>query len=123
MERGPYIVGMDIGGTNIRIGAVDRSGAVRCFEKVRRAAVLDGTAPVERLTRFITGFLERYGIAGEVRAVSIGFPATLDRACTTVLQAPNICWASSWTGLPWPSARRSISWIRMWFCWGAGCLP
>lgn len=85
-----YIIGMDIGGTNIRIGAVDRDGAVRCFEKIRRITVLDGIAPVERLAQFIKDFLERYAITNELCAIAIGFPATLNRECTTVLQAPNI---------------------------------
>lgn len=85
-----YVIGIDIGGTNIRIGAVDQSGAVRCFEKIRRITVLDGIAPVDRLTQFIGDFLERHSITEELCAIAIGFPATLNREFTTVLQAPNI---------------------------------
>lgn len=85
-----YLIGMDIGGTNIRIGAVNRDGTVHCFEKVRQITVLDGAAPVESLTRFIRDFLERHAITQQLCAISIGFPATLNRECTTVLQAPNI---------------------------------
>ena len=35
-----FILGLDIGGTNIRIGAVDEKGGVLCFEKVPRTSVL-----------------------------------------------------------------------------------
>lgn len=87
---GSHILGLDIGGTNIRIGAVDEKGTVSCFEKVPRSAVLDGSAPVERLCGFISGFMEKNAAARSVGAISIGFPATLNRECTAVVQAPNI---------------------------------
>lgn len=85
-----YILGLDIGGTNIRIGAVDENGEVSCFEKVPRTAVLDGSAPVEKLCGFISRFMEKHTVTESVSAVSVGFPATLNKACTTILQAPNI---------------------------------
>ncbi len=84
------ILGLDIGGTNIRIGAVDPEGKVSCFEKVPRKSVLDGVDPVARLCGFLKTFLDKNGAGEEICAVSIGFPATLNKECTVVLQAPNI---------------------------------
>jgi len=85
-----YILGLDIGGTNIRIGAVDEKGGVSCFEKVPRSTVLDGSAPIDKLCGFISHFMNKYAVAELVSAVSVGFPATLNKECTTVIQAPNI---------------------------------
>ena len=85
-----YILGLDIGGTNIRIGAVREAGEAPFFEKVPRISVLDGTEPVRKLCGFITGFIDRYALAGQVTAVSVGLPGIMNRACDTVVQAPNI---------------------------------
>ena len=87
---GTYVVGLDIGGTNIRIGAVDSTAKAVWFEKVPRPTVLDGKDSMGRLCAFIADFLERHAIADDVEAISVGFPATIDKARTTVLQAPNI---------------------------------
>lgn len=85
-----FILGLDIGGTNIRIGAVDQKGGVLCFEKVPRTSVLDGSSPVKRLCEFIAQFMEKYEIVEKIGAISVGFPGTVNKECTTVVQAPNI---------------------------------
>lgn len=85
-----YILGLDIGGTNIRIGAADETGAVSCFEKVPRLSVLDGSDPVNRLCGFIAQFMKKHAVDEQVSAISIGFPGVLNKECTTAVQIPNI---------------------------------
>ncbi|MCR5004594.1 MAG: allose kinase [Clostridiales bacterium] len=79
------IIGIDIGGTHFRIGAVE-DGHMLKFEKVPTASVFCTSNAIEDLARKIRSFGE--GI--DYKAVSVGIPAALDRARKTVLQAPNL---------------------------------
>ena len=80
------IIGIDIGGTNFRIGAVELDGTVSDFRKVPVTQVFTTMDPLTDLIMYLKSYCE--GIA--VKAVSIGFPATLDAERRTVLQAPNV---------------------------------
>lgn len=80
------IIGIDIGGTHFRIGAVDSAGNVADFRKLPVGQVFRGGEPLKELTVF----LKEYCAGKAVGAVSIGFPATLDEQRKTVLQAPNV---------------------------------
>lgn len=86
----PYIIGMDIGGTNVRIAMGCREESPRHFRKVPRQTVLPGEAPAKRIGEFIREYCRRNGEERLPQAVVIGFPATLDRARRRVVQAPNI---------------------------------
>ena len=79
------IIGIDIGGTNFRIGAVEDTRVIR-FSKVPTGSVIFTEDVLFDIASFIKQFAE--GIPFE--AVAIGFPATLDRERKTVLQAPNL---------------------------------
>lgn len=80
------IIGIDIGGTHFRIGAVSADGTVSDFRKLPVRQVFRSDAPLKDLTEYLSAY------CGEVdaQAVSIGFPATLDAARQTVIQAPNV---------------------------------
>ena len=80
------IIGIDIGGTNFRIGMVGEDGAVSDFRKVPVEQVFTSDDPLGDLG----GYLKAYSRGQCIRAVSIGFPATLDAAREAVLQAPNL---------------------------------
>lgn len=84
-------VGIDIGGTNFRIGAVYPDWTVSHFRRIPVAQVFQTQGAIEDLASYLKdyrGTLKREGI--EINAVSIGFPATLDRSRQIVLQAPNL---------------------------------
>ena len=83
---GKCTVGIDIGGTNFRIGAVSETREVSDFRKIPVRQVFCTDAPISDLTDYLKG----YCADKEVECISIGFPATLDRNRQTVLQAPNI---------------------------------
>ena len=78
------VIGIDIGGTHLRIGLVDESGSISGFRKVRTKEVLRSYSVLVDLAEFIESF------SADFDAVSIGFPATLNRERTRVLQAPNL---------------------------------
>ncbi len=79
------IIGIDIGGTNFRIGLVEGMQVVR-FNKVPTLSVIRTEDVLGDIAAFIREFTE--GLSFE--AVAIGFPATLDRERKKVLQAPNL---------------------------------
>ena len=80
------IVGIDIGGTNFRIGLADETGRLQSFQKLPVKQVLHSGNALED----IASLIESYADGQELAAVSIGFPATLNRERTIVLQAPNL---------------------------------
>lgn len=80
------VLSIDIGGTNFRIGAVEEDGSVIKFQKVPTASVFSSgnvLADLEKALRIFSG-----GIPFD--AVAIGFPATLNRERSQVVQVPNI---------------------------------
>ena len=80
-----YIIGIDIGGTHFRIGAVNSEFKIENFQKIRTSEVIKNNVLPD-----IIEFLENYTRDLKVKAISIGFPATLDSKRQKVLQAPNI---------------------------------
>ena len=84
-----YTLGIDIGGTNLRIGLIDRTLRIYEFEK-HPSEVLLSSSPADTLVEFVRDYLVRYGVGQEVGAVCVGFPATVTRARDTVLSAPSL---------------------------------
>ncbi len=89
MDQTEVMLCMDIGGTNCRIGLCDRSFALHEKEIVSTERMTENgfsSALVTLLRTFLSRCKERYS----VRGISLGFPATIDKARRTVLQAPAI---------------------------------
>lgn len=82
------VIGVDIGGTHFRIGAVDPEGAVSDFRKIPVGQVFCSDDPLSDLAVF----LKAYCAGTDAEVISIGFPATLDAKRQKVLQAPNIAY-------------------------------
>lgn len=80
-----FIIGIDIGGTHFRIGAVNSNGEINNFKKIRTSSVIKNNVLPD-----IIEFLSEYISGLNVKAIAIGFPATLDKNRQKVLQAPNI---------------------------------
>ncbi len=87
MSSDKFTLGIDIGGTNFRMGLISKDGGLSAYEK-RPSAEISGDDAVGKLGDAIVGYLRRN--AAEVGAVCIGFPAAVDKARTTVLNAPNL---------------------------------
>lgn len=75
-------VGVDIGGTKMAAGLVDRDGTVR--DRRRRATPHEGAAAVAAAVAELVGELGEAGVA-----VGVGFPGFVDPG-GTVLSAPNL---------------------------------
>ena len=83
------VIGMDIGGTSIRIGIVDESNSLSHFRRINQQEVLQGNAP-ENLAAFIASYIKEEAPESEIQALAAGIPATLSRDRTTVMSAPNV---------------------------------
>lgn len=81
------IIGVDIGGTKMRIGMVDTLANLS-DEKIYDSRGLQGEEAVEALLGYIQQYID--SIERPVRAVSIGFPSTIDKDRTTVINTPNL---------------------------------
>ena len=91
MQSKERIIGIDIGGTNFRIGAVDKEGNITMFRKIPVGNVFQSDQPLKDLCEYLKAYIQELSEELlEVAAISIGFPATLDRERQRVLQAPNI---------------------------------
>jgi len=96
MEK--YIVGVDVGGHNIRTVVSTREGEILS----RRSAKIDRDADnaatnVEILAGEITSIIKDFGISeAELSGVGIGVPSPVDPKKGTLLICPNI---PCWTGL------------------------
>ena len=84
---GGVVVGVDVGGTNIRMGAVDR-GANLTREQIFSSRQLLGDEAVKGLLRSLQSYISE--LQTPVRAVSIGFPSTMNMDRTALINTPNL---------------------------------
>lgn len=85
------VLGLDIGGTNIRAGIVDEHGAMSNFIMEPSTVLFSGNKdPIDVLHGYVLKYCERF-LGGELPlAVSIGFPSALSKDKTTLLSTPNL---------------------------------
>lgn len=91
--RPTCIMGMDIGGTNVRAGLVDKENTLYDFRIINTQALRtgkDGEGFVENLADRIEAFLEAHRADFEIAGVSVGLPSTIDKTRRVVLSTPNI---------------------------------
>ncbi len=84
-----FTLGIDVGGTSIRIGAVDENFEISFFEKHSVKTILLGK-PEDSLGDFISAYIESHSLDKKISAICVGFPATVDKKRETVLSAPNL---------------------------------
>jgi allose kinase len=85
--NGQPIIGVDVGGTNIRIGAVDATSKMHQSE-IFASKLIQGPKAPEILLRYLKQYIDSLNV--QVRAVSIGFPSTINRSRTMVINTPNL---------------------------------
>ncbi|MDQ6972814.1 MAG: ROK family protein [Mariprofundaceae bacterium] len=92
----PLALGMDVGGTNIRLALIDQSGCIvkqartaaelsKCAESEPAAA---GAFVLDILTQAMRPLLDAHH--GNIQAVGIGFPGFFDSHTKTLISSPNI---------------------------------
>jgi glucokinase len=94
----PYVVGVDLGGTNIRAALVDHGGAI--LQDARRPALSDQApaATVANIRDAVSEVLEEQGAGHrEVVGIGIGLPGIMDDEQGLVFWSPNF---PRWENVP-----------------------
>src|SRR5512142_2931329 len=85
------LIGIDLGGTNLRAGLVDaETGEVSALQSVPTLAREGPAAVMERMAGWIRSVAEAGGGLATIGAVGIGVPGVLDIEKGVVLFLPNL---------------------------------
>lgn len=86
----PYVLGVDLGGTNVRAAVIDRAGSHLGGGRAPSHATSGVRATVGQIVHAARGALESAGVAAEdVAGMGIGVPGHIDPAGGLVKWAPN----------------------------------
>jgi allose kinase len=85
-----FVLGIDVGGTNIRIGLVDRNFQLHDFKIQSITSIVEAYNTVDEMVQFIKNYLKEHKDNKEIAAISIGFPSTIDKERKRLLSTPNI---------------------------------
>ena len=85
-----YSIGVDLGGTNLRIAAVDENGTL--LEKVTLGTQVQRGREfvISEMTSAIQSVTEKYSARGELVGIGIGVPGFIDMDTGTVRESPNL---------------------------------
>lgn len=90
-EVKPYVIGVDLGGTNTVFGIVSQRGEVVCDSSIRTAEYATPEAFVDAGVACLRPLIERVGGIGQIKAMGIGAPnGNVYKG--TIEHAPNLPW-------------------------------
>lgn len=89
MNKRSYVIGMDVGGTNVRIGAVSRDGGLENIEICSSSILVSDLPAIEGTIKFIQEYIDKYGYK-DIEAISIGFPSTVSKDRKVIYSVPNL---------------------------------
>ena len=91
----PFVIGLDLGGTNAVFGVVDQRGQVLATNSIKTQAYKTVDDFVEAGVEAIRPLVAKYGGIGQFRAMGIGAPnGNFYRG--TIEFAPNLSWGHGW---------------------------
>ena len=92
-----FAIGVDLGGTNLRIAAVDDSG--KLLEKVTLGTEVKRGRDhvIKEMCTAIEQLRTKYKGSGEMCGIGIGVPGFIDMASGMVMRSPNL---ADWTNFP-----------------------
>lgn len=83
-----FAIGVDLGGTNLRIAAVDASGHV--LDRVNASVVHERDAVIEEMCAAIRALSLRLGDSGQMLGIGVGVPGIIDLASGMLRESPNL---------------------------------
>jgi glucokinase len=88
-----YVIGIDVGGTNITAGLVNGAGEIVAGHKIDTEATEGAEHVLDRIARAIDELLDQAGARRQdIQAVGLGVPGAVDSGRGRVLEAPNLRW-------------------------------
>lgn len=88
----PYVIGLDLGGTNSVFGIVDARGDIKATTSIKTQGYLTAEAYVEASVEALNLIIEQVGGLETIRAMGIGAP-NANYYKGTIEYTPNITWA------------------------------
>ncbi len=112
LEMATHIIGVDLGGTNLRCALVEeKSLRVVCRYETPTQASEGPDAIIRRLAEAVSAIMKQAGISGDqVAAVGIGAPGPLDGERGIVLSAPNL---PGWSNVPLAEKLQNLCGMRV----------
>jgi glucokinase len=94
---GDYSIGVDLGGTNLRIAAVDCDG--KLLEKLELGAEVSRGRDfvITEMCKAIDTLKQKYHGSGDLVGIGIGVPGFIDMAAGMVMESPNL---PDWKSFP-----------------------
>ena len=94
---GDYSIGVDLGGTNLRIAAVDTDG--KLVEKLTLGAEVSRGRDfvITEMCQAIESLRTKYRGSGQLAGIGIGVPGFIDMAAGMVMESPNL---PDWKSFP-----------------------
>lgn len=83
------IIGIDLGGTNLRIGAVDNENHLLNPLVLKTELIADSPAPIKTLCKIIENYMQETNVSG-IKAISLGVPSSVENDNATVICTTNI---------------------------------
>ncbi len=83
-------IGIDIGGTNFRIGTVDEEGGLENVHKSSSRPFCEDVESVAVLTEKIRDYIKENSLENQIHAIGIGFPSPVDAERKIVYNCANI---------------------------------
>lgn len=88
----PYVIGLDLGGTNSVLGIVDRRGDIKATTAIKTQAYHNAEEYVNASVTTLQTIIDEAGGIENIKAMGIGAP-NANYYTGTIEHAPNIAWA------------------------------
>lgn len=96
--KGPFYLGIDLGGTNVKSGVVADSGQSLSYQSVPTDAAAGPETGVHNIVRCAEAAVEASGLSwGDIRAIGLATPGTMDIPAGKLVDPPNL---PGWNNLP-----------------------
>jgi len=97
-QQEPYFVGVDIGGTNVKVGIVDDNGQTLAFRQTTTEVPRGVEAGLRNIYQAIDGALSDCQLTmDDIKAIGIATPGTMDIPGGKLVDPPNL---PTWKGFP-----------------------
>jgi allose kinase len=84
-----YVIGIDIGGTNFRMGMISEDGTLCNFVK-RSSSILSTGQAIITLAEQISAYIDQFDAKENVEAVAIGIPSIVSKDKKVLYSTPNL---------------------------------
>lgn len=90
-DDGPFYVGVDVGGTNVKVGVVSEAGRSLSRISIRTLPEQGPERGLERIGRAVDDAVAQAGLTlAEIHAVGLATPGTMDIPAGLLLEPPNL---------------------------------